>query len=198
MHAAAKPIMAAALMKSPTRDGRSRSAGAAVGTRLSSGPGIIYFMTPGGDEFLNLLPFMGRPSSRPRLLLVPHAVAAASSLPSDNMSTFPGQSLLRGHSFGRLVPVSHCWQHFLSFSGPRGRLHSELFRILNSPAVKLRVQYHASRPSSGLNSWTQTSEKSASHGRWSVQSFRPSRRAALGRRHAPRRHGRPAVLTMVS
>lgn len=108
MHAAPKPIIATALMKSPTRDGWSRTAGAAVGTRLSSGPATIYFMTPGGDEFLNLLPFMGRLSSRPRLLLVPHAVAAASSLPSDNMSTYPGQFLLRGHSSGPLAPVSRC------------------------------------------------------------------------------------------
>lgn len=169
-----------------------------MGTRLSSGPGIICFMTPGADEFLILLPFMGRLSSRPRRLLAPHAVAAASSLPSDNKSTYPGQSLLRGHSSGRLAPVSHCRQHFLSSSSRRGRLYSELFRILHSPAVKLRVQYHASRLSSGLNSWTQTSEKSGGHGRRSVQSFGPSRRAALARRHAPRHHRRPAVLTMAS
>lgn len=198
MGAEPKPIIAAALMKSPTRDGWSGTAGAAVGTRLSSGPRIIYFMTPDGDGFLNLLPFMGRLSSRPRLLLVSHAGAAASSLPSDNMSTYPGQLLRRGHSFGPLAPVSHVWQHFLSFSSCRGRLYSELFRILGSPAVKLMVQYHASRLSSGLNSWTQTSEKSASQGRWSVQSFGPSCRAALGRRHAPRRHRRPAVMTIVS
>lgn len=192
-----KPIIAAALMKSPTRDAWSRTAGAAVGIRLSSGPGIIYFMTPiaTNSSICSCLWSEGAADQDFYWCLVlpthfPVGTFFSVTSQSDNMSSYPGQlcsrSPLRSPRPGFPLLAAH----------PVFLLQPRLLRALyDSKVSRCEAQGPISRFAT-LNSWTLTSEKSCS--RASARASSRSCDAALGRCHAPRHRRRPAVVTIVS
>lgn len=138
---------------------------------------------------------MERGSSRPGLLVVsllpthfPVGTFFSVTSQSGDMSSYPGQLRSWSPLSVALALVSRCWRHFLPFfSGLRALYDSKVSRCeARGPISRFAT----------LNSWTQTSEKSASRAGAGASS--QSCGAALGRCHAPRHRRRPAVMTTVS